>query len=213
MSKSKNIPSRRIYEQEKKYLWLRILLDSYAINDNEMNKFLAKRSKQRNQNIACHKGCSNCCKNPMVQISNLESRGISFYISEIMDYDMQEKIKVRLLNHTTSAECPFLLNDVCSIYEFRPLACRGFYVFNIICSEKEDVLFTRPEDIIEPNPEIGRKVAMRFLDDGSYNLSNTKEKIVAFHKGIMFETGHMMHEMNWIVFVEVINTFQFIRKK
>ncbi|MCH7973750.1 MAG: YkgJ family cysteine cluster protein [Bacteroidetes bacterium] len=191
------IPKRKKYDDEKKYSWLSILLDSYAINDYQINLFGRREEQSKRLKIVCHKGCSNCCKNPMVPILDLIRKGISWYISEIMDYNTQEKIKVNISNMQKSTVCPFLVNDVCSIYEVRPLACRTFNVFKKICELNEDPFKTRPNEVLAPNSTIARKVAMRFLDYEPYQLKSKKEKEEAFENRIMVETKNFIHNIDW----------------
>lgn len=72
----------------------------------------------------CTKGCSHCCKSGMrIDISELEANYI--------------KHKLGIANNTINfgekgyipqGPCPFLINDVCSIYEIRPYQCRKHVV-------------------------------------------------------------------------------------
>ncbi|MHB8579037.1 MAG: YkgJ family cysteine cluster protein [Ignavibacteriaceae bacterium] len=206
-----DIPKRKKYNDERKYSWLPILLDSYSINDFEIGLEVRREEQRKQSKIACHKGCSNCCKKTMVPISHLELRGISWYTSEVLDFEIQEKIKVNISNSQNTTVCPFLVDDVCSIYAVRPLACRSFYVFNKVCELDEEPNKTRPDDIFAPNPSIGKKVAMRFLDDDLYNLKTKKEKEEAFNNHIMMKTARFMHNIDWNDLLKVIIEFQKIR--
>lgn len=67
---------------------------------------------------ACHKGCSHCCRGD-IAVSPLE-----------IEY-IKKNTKARLLSEDISISpenkfqaCPFLQNNACSIYEFRPYVCR-----------------------------------------------------------------------------------------
>jgi Fe-S-cluster containining protein len=65
----------------------------------------------------CKKGCSACCYYE-VTISEVEIR----YIEENTKFKRTNVIKDKTNFHGTP--CPFLKNNSCSIYEFRPFMCR-----------------------------------------------------------------------------------------
>ncbi len=139
---------REIYKgDEERYPWLTILLlDTYEISDS-----LTDNHIKRIGPVACQKGCSNCCKNLMVPITEPELVGISWYTSEKLKDPVRSRVKDRILNHENTTECPFLVDDVCSIHAVRPLICRQFYIRGEPCATGEDVLVTRPQDIVLPN--------------------------------------------------------------
>ena len=85
--------------------------------------------------IFCKKGCAKCCKNAEFPFSALE---ISYLFEGIdrLDIDTQNIIteKIKKINADKDKfagekflyDCPFLINDVCSVYENRGLICRTF---------------------------------------------------------------------------------------
>jgi Fe-S-cluster containining protein len=202
------IPKRKKYNDEKKYSWLSILLDSLAINDHETDLYIRREAQIKQLKIACHKGCSNCCVIEGIPISELELRGISWYTSEMLDYDIQEKIKLNIFNKHYSIMCPFLIDNACSIYEIRPLACRSLYVFNNVCEWLEEPLTTRPNEVLIPSRTIAKKVAMRFLDEKSYRLNTQKNKIEAFENGVMAKDTKSMNNIDWNFIQIGITIFQ-----
>lgn len=102
-------------------------------------------SKDGSITPACAKGCFYCCslnvdvhyeelsyiwsrvkkQFPEEQIANIITRAESNYTKKAHVYDKnpEDLIKVRVL-------CPFLENNICSIYAIRPLSCRGMFVAN-----------------------------------------------------------------------------------
>ncbi|WP_460548791.1 YkgJ family cysteine cluster protein [Comamonas piscis] len=78
--------------------------------------------------VACGKGCSDCCK-----------MNVSISIMEAQRLAVVSRKPMAVVNHPVrhSAEkfsgipCPFLVDDVCSVYEVRPYACRSHYSFDI----------------------------------------------------------------------------------
>lgn len=71
------------------------------------------------QNLfSCSKGCSACCHID-VQITELEANYINLKSGKGF------RNKVMTINNRTP--CPFLDNDICTIYKYRPLACRKHF--------------------------------------------------------------------------------------
>lgn len=68
----------------------------------------------------CKKGCSHCCKMD-VHITTLEAEHIMVKTGK--QHNQGCGITT---GHKTN--CPFLLNDQCSIYKHRPMMCRVFHI-------------------------------------------------------------------------------------
>jgi len=89
--------------------------------------------------LQCRKSCSYCCRKPGVLVSVPELLRILQHVSEefseeevsaLHDRSSQYAAQVRGhdVNRATdqSVACPLLVNDLCSVYEVRPLVCRGY---------------------------------------------------------------------------------------
>ncbi|MBP6528385.1 MAG: YkgJ family cysteine cluster protein [Prevotella sp.] len=191
-------------EDEKKYNWLSILLDTYEIADNVNSQLLKDKEKQEVL-IACSKGCSACCKNPSVPITEPELIGISWFASEIISGSIRPILKQQLRRHLSTTCCPFLVNDNCSIYPVRPLACRQFFVRNVPCKDNEDVSHTRPKDIIIPSKDGAKQVGMKLLEYFGYIKSSEKNK--AFNSGFIFLKSKQMHDYDWNHIADTMDYF------
>jgi hypothetical protein len=86
--------------------------------------------------IACKKGCSHCCVQP-VAVSALEAFSVIRLIRDKPEIAgamreagqrIRQAPKDRRLFHM---RCPMLVDQVCGIYEGRPLSCRNFASFNL----------------------------------------------------------------------------------
>ncbi len=183
------------------------MLDSYAICNEEMANDIVQEEKRRGLSVACHKGCHACCLKPDVPVSELEVRGISFYVSEVMNFEDQKKLVPRLRNHKEKLECPFLINQICSIYPVRPLACRGFVVYKTPCAIGQDPVKTRPENVHPPSTKMGRRVAMRFFESDIYNLKTIEDKTKAFEEGVIPKTSRPMHKFPWTRLIDAIKLY------
>jgi uncharacterized protein len=187
---------RRVYEKEKTHPWLSILLDAYNIKDKGIKKELRIAQEIKGKRVACHKGCSACCKNPSISISELEFKGIVWFVVEELDIETQDLIIENINKIDDSTACPFLVNDQCGVYQARPLTCRMFYVFNTVCKEEEHVEETRPYDIHRTTRELAREVSIKMLDYEGYGLTSKFEKEAAFENGIMMESLRQLHEID-----------------
>ena len=87
--------------------------------------------------LACHAGCDHCCYQP-VGLTPPEALAIAAHLRQTLTAEALAGVAARLAERTRatralgSAErfspehpCPFLAGGQCSIYEVRPLACRG----------------------------------------------------------------------------------------
>jgi len=90
-----------------------------------------------NLSPACHSGCSHCCYQA-VGVSAPEvfaiydhlratrtSGELDVTVARIRDADDKTRGMTSAERLSPDLPCPFLESDRCSIYEFRPLACRG----------------------------------------------------------------------------------------
>lgn len=107
--------------------------------------FYGKTLEQFNMpNIYCHRGCSNCCYQP-VMASKLEKERINRFCEEegiALDFKHVTRRQEAIRNFTCQKEwqklrreemaCPYLNTDsgTCRIYEVRPLLCRNFFALN-----------------------------------------------------------------------------------
>lgn len=135
---------------EKKHSWLGPLLDAYVIVDKGVAKAI-EAERKKGINLACSKGCSNCCSTHKdIPVYPLELEGIFWYVTEKIIGPARETLKRQLNDFTKAAPCPFLISGACSIHPLRPMACRQFNVFGEPCGPDEDPYYTRREDVMDP---------------------------------------------------------------
>lgn len=95
-------------------------------------KFLVEFDKKLNgltqtqlKYLKCKKGCAYCCKNGDYPFSRLE---MEYFMAGFQS--LSKDIKDQVLENINNAkgkkvyECPFLINNMCSMYERRSLTCR-----------------------------------------------------------------------------------------
>lgn len=78
--------------------------------------------------VACRKACSACCK-MNVSITSLEAERLAAVSGRRM------QVPHRPVTHDegrfAGVPCPFLVDDVCSVYDSRPYACRTHFSFDL----------------------------------------------------------------------------------
>lgn len=85
--------------------------------------------------IFCKKGCAKCCKNAEFPFSLIE---LKYLLTGFLQLDKEtqniieenlnkvKKQKEEFEGENFKYDCPFLINDVCSVYEYRGVICRSF---------------------------------------------------------------------------------------
>jgi Fe-S-cluster containining protein len=100
----------------------------YHFVDLSFNLFKLK------ERSVCKTGCSHCC-HVDVEIIYAEAA----YIQEMTGIKHNEIYKKQKNDfHKTKTPCPFLKDNNCSIYEFRPIACRAFFTIDSVEFCKRD---------------------------------------------------------------------------
>ena len=80
--------------------------------------------------IKCKKGCTYCCKEGEYPLSELEYVNMMLYYHSLPNDTKgiinQNIEKILEQDRQKLYECPFLVNDACSVYPARPIICRAF---------------------------------------------------------------------------------------
>jgi hypothetical protein len=126
--------------------WLSLLLDCYSIIDFSVEESIIQSEK----NVACHKGCSECC-HQIIPLSTIESAGIKFYVQTILTEKSRLSIIKKFNEHRQI--CLFNVNNCCIVYPLRPIACRRYIVTSQCCLYNEDPTITRQNDVLKPSRE------------------------------------------------------------
>lgn len=108
--------------------------------------------------IACKKGCSDCCEKGDYPLSDIE---LEYLMKGFMGLASSTKIEVQknIKNMVKGGACPFLLNKQCSIYPYRPIVCRVHGL----------AYFYKDEKVKLPHcVEDGKNFAKLYKEDGFY---------------------------------------------
>ena len=159
--------------------------------DGKLNKFFEKQKPY----IFCKKGCGVCCKNAQFAYSNIE---VNYLILGVAKLDSETKKLVsqsvkKVISEREIAkdpnfkyDCPFLIDNVCSVYQYRGVVCRSFGLANMTANGKLQVPFCCFEGLNYSN----------VIDDSGTRLSeekfkklNVKEEPLAFNISYKFLTS------------------------
>lgn len=87
-----------------------------------------RKFEHQKEYLSCSKGCALCCKNVNMPFSQLEFEYLMEGFNNLDNNQKQlvlQKIKSQLEN-SENPECPFLQNEICSVYKYRGIICRTF---------------------------------------------------------------------------------------
>lgn len=106
--------------------WLQLTRDAIAYAERS-HAASARTAGDVQDPIACRAGCSWCCHLP-VMTSPPEVRLAWAHARRTLPPGTLEAIarEARELDVSVPRPCPFLVDDRCSVYAARPLACRGW---------------------------------------------------------------------------------------
>lgn len=89
--------------------------------------------------LHCKKACTYCCRKPGVLVSVPELLRVLDYVRTHFDDPVVSALRERSTRYAAqvdgrdvnqpsaeSVPCPLLVDDLCSVYEARPLVCRGY---------------------------------------------------------------------------------------
>ena len=105
------------------------------VQENHLDKFF----EAQKDFIHCKEGCAECCKRGEYPTSELEMaylmvgfHNLDSETQKLIKEKVKQLTKVRKETGERLYECPFLINNRCSVYENRTLICRShgllFYV-------------------------------------------------------------------------------------
>ncbi|WP_297526756.1 YkgJ family cysteine cluster protein [Thiohalobacter sp.] len=182
-------------EHERRLPWLGPLLDACCIADSGVAEGI-RRETDRGRRLACRKGCAHCCRShETVPVYPLELMGIAWYVTEIIEGPLRGRLHDRLAHHRDLPGCPFLVDDSCSIYPLRPMACRLLNVFDRACAPGEDVFYSRHGDLLTPLPDYREATEYEMLP--FYGFCEADERREALRSGRLHQLARVLRDLDW----------------
>jgi len=183
-----------------------MLMEAYQIIDDGISQAITREQKQ-SRTLACHKGCSACCKTHKdIPVYPLELVGITWYVTEKMSGDTRSTLKQQLSNYQDGGACPFLVNNTCSIHFMRPFACRQFNVFGKVCAGGEDAFHTRRQDVLNPIKRFSDAAFDKTLP--FYGINNKAKRKKVIKEGSIHKTVRTLQSCNWQSLVQKMEEFE-----
>lgn len=183
-------------EDEARFAWLPMLLDAYEIIDRGIDIAIKREKRKTLRRPACSKGCAVCCDSQTdIPVYPLELAGIYWYAIEKMKGRIKSLLVAQLTGHEDKSPCPFLVDNTCSIYPVRPVACRQFIVFTRPCSEGEDAFHTRREDVLTPLQDFVDQAFFTMLP--FYGITKEADRIQAVRNKVLNARVQNLQECDW----------------
>ena len=165
--------------------------------DEKLSKFFERQKPY----ICCKKGCGKCCQNAQFPYSQIEIvyllQGASKLDDEKINIIMNNINAIKEKKENFSGEkflydCPFLIDNQCSVYPYRGVICRSFGLMNISENGKVKVPFCCFD---------GYNYSNVMEDDGTnvsaekFQKLGIKEEPLAFHTDYQFLTDSDFEKM------------------
>ncbi len=123
---------------------LTALVDAAAALAKNADESIAKIKDRYRPALDCRAGCSYCCRKPGVLTSIPELLRILVYVRSTFCTNEIAELTERARRYAAQMEgrncndpisesvpCPLLVDGLCSVYEVRPLVCRGYNSTNV----------------------------------------------------------------------------------
>ena len=125
------------------------MINKYQSYLSTIGSYMNKYFEQQKPYIYCKEGCSICCESGLYPVSDLEFEYIKIGLEKA-----DEKTKSVISKHIADIKksqkeneyykCPLLINNKCSIYEYRPLVCRSYGLLQFIEGENNKIGYYIP---------------------------------------------------------------------
>lgn len=195
-------PERSRHPDEAERPWLTILLDALHVLDQGLDREVSDEEQRRGVRVGCHAGCTACCESS-VRVRPIEVEGIAWYAATQLDEDTWQRVRARLARPDDGA-CPLLLDGQCSVRPLRPIACRSFFVLGEPCQVGERLYELRPRDVFDRSEALFERMAMRLLDDTSFERRADQDKRAAYQAGAFYRNARGMPQVDWVARIDAL---------
>lgn len=125
------------------------MLEKYETHLNKITDEITSYFDEQKDYIKCKQGCSICCSNSYYPITELEysyiKKGLESFFKEDIESLQKKALEIYrqrrefLKTHSDIKDfeyvCPFLKDNLCCVYNYRPLICRSHGLIISDCSE------------------------------------------------------------------------------
>ncbi len=193
------------------------MIENYIVYLKFVDEKLKNFFDRQKPYIMCKKGCAMCCKDAQIPYSKIEMDYLMLGAWSLSDENKRIvaenvkkvlKAKEEYKGDNFRYDCPFLINDVCSVYEFRGIICRSFGLLTVGADGRVKVPFCcfkglNFSNVMEDN---GNKISSE-----KFKNLGVKDEPVAFNvnyefltdddfaKGFKFEFGEKKPLIDWFI--------------
>ena len=149
--------------------------DNYLLYLTFINRKLEKHFADQAPYIYCHKGCARCCQYGDYPFNHLEIQYILEGFSKLPEdkkriilknIEKTKQEKINFQGEQFTYQCPFLINNECSVYDYRGIICRSFGLISSRDDENSKIPFCAYEGLNYSNvldPETNTISEEKFL--------------------------------------------------
>lgn len=163
------------------------MLNGYIAYLKFLNEKLEKFFESQKPFIFCKKGCAKCCKNAQFPYSVIEMKYLFNGLADldkktlaVIEQNLENILEKR--KHFTGKkfryDCPFLINNECSVYDYRGVVCRTFGLMTQYENEKLRAPFCTFQGLNYSNVLNLKK---RTVSPRKYKKLNVKEEPLGFN--------------------------------
>ncbi|MCM1338463.1 MAG: YkgJ family cysteine cluster protein [Muribaculaceae bacterium] len=193
------------------------MMENYVKYLQFIDKKLTGFFEKQKPYIFCKRGCGKCCQNAQFPYTQIEAayliqgtknldKETSAKIVENINRIKQEKANFK--GEKFTYDCPFLINNECSVYEYRGIVCRAFGLMLVTeTQDGVDIPFCYAEGLNYSNviEDDGSKVsAEKFRKLGietqpiAFNASYKFLTDSVFESGFNFKFGDRKTLIDWL---------------
>ena len=171
---------------------------------NNLNKFFEQQAPY----MACKKGCGLCCKNAQFPFSNMEFNYLiqgSLSLPNEIQQKIEENItkikkdKSEFNGNVFKYDCPFLIDNTCSVYKNRGIVCRTFGLIEAT-EEKAKIPFCHEMGLNYSNVVNEEK---KTISQVKYLSLNEKKQPLAYNINYKFLTNEKVEKEYGFQFGEI----------
>ena len=185
---------------------------------DKINKFFENQKEY----IFCKKGCAKCCKGAQFPFTEIEFR----YLLEGF-VKLDEEIRLEILNKADIVsqqkkeflkthpkkefryDCPFLINNECSVYNFRGIICRSFGLMTFMPNSEdkpkipfcayEGMNYSNVLDAEKNNISEEKFKSLKLIEEPkAFNIDYTNLIDEQFGQSLNFEFGDVKPLIDWM---------------
>ncbi len=171
------------------------MLNSYKRYLKFLDEKLSKFFDSQSPFIFCKRGCSHCCKKSQFPYSLTEMQYLLSSLEQLptpIQNEIEKNLQTILAQRGKykgtkfKYDCPFLINNACSVYNYRGVICRTFGLMTQVENQKVKAPFCSHLGLNYSNVLNLRK---RTISIRKYKKLNTKKEPLGFNINYKYLTS------------------------